>query len=316
MREGAPNKSERLINLTMALLSSRRYLTKSEIFRTVDGYTGSAETMERMFERDKNDLRELGLAIDVGSEDPLFEDEAGYRIDPGEYSLDIGEIDPTELALISLAATRWQSSFFSKSGQSALRKLQSFVGGSNSEPLSLPFYRPEIPSEHFALLYGAIKHRSQAEFTYHGLKDSYRSVAPYALVLNQGFWYLIALDLKKNEIRSFKLLRIDSDLLIDLKPGSFVIPEGLNPSKYFEQKSATGESREVKLLVRIGRSHEIRSISHLSPYNDDWDEALLSITSTTEFFELLSRAMSSAMLLEPEDLRQEFIARMRGKIHV
>ena len=54
-------KTERLINLTLALLSSKRYLTKSEIFKNVAGYSGSAETMERMFERDKDDLRNLNI---------------------------------------------------------------------------------------------------------------------------------------------------------------------------------------------------------------------------------------------------------------
>ena len=62
-------KIERLINLTIALLATKRYLTKSEIFRSVEGYEGSAETKERMFERDKDDLRSLGIEIEVGSFD-------------------------------------------------------------------------------------------------------------------------------------------------------------------------------------------------------------------------------------------------------
>ena len=74
-------KIERLINLTIALLATKRYLTKSEIFRTVEGYEGSAETKERMFERDKDDLRTLGIVIEVGSFDPLFGDEAGIQIE-------------------------------------------------------------------------------------------------------------------------------------------------------------------------------------------------------------------------------------------
>ena len=67
-------KTERLVNLTMALLASRRYMTKSEIFRRVEGYAGSQETKERMFERDKDELRSMGIEIDVGGLDPLFED--------------------------------------------------------------------------------------------------------------------------------------------------------------------------------------------------------------------------------------------------
>jgi len=61
-------------------LATKRYLTKSEIFTSVEGYEGSAETKERMFERDKDDLRSLGIEIEVGSFDPLFNDEAGIKI--------------------------------------------------------------------------------------------------------------------------------------------------------------------------------------------------------------------------------------------
>ena len=100
-------KTERLVNLTIALLATKRYITKSEIFRTVDGYEGSAESKERMFERDKDDLRNLGIDIEVGSFDPLFEDEAGYRIKPDSYQFQLGEISGQEISLLSLAAEAW-----------------------------------------------------------------------------------------------------------------------------------------------------------------------------------------------------------------
>jgi proteasome accessory factor B len=80
-------KTERLINLTLALLSSKRYLTKSEIFKVVAGYSGSPETMERMFERDKDDLRNLGIRIEVRGLDPLFEDDQGYLIDSDTHQI-------------------------------------------------------------------------------------------------------------------------------------------------------------------------------------------------------------------------------------
>jgi len=105
-------KIERLINLTIALLATNRYLTKTEIFRTVEGYEGNPETKERMFERDKDDLRSLGITIDVGSFDPLFADEPGYRIKAESYQLDLGEITPTEISLLSLAADAWQDAAF------------------------------------------------------------------------------------------------------------------------------------------------------------------------------------------------------------
>ena len=85
-------KNERLVNLTIALLATKRYLTKNEIFRNIEGYEGSAEAKERMFERDKDDLRKLGIQIEVGGLDPLFDDEAGYRIRPESYALSLREL--------------------------------------------------------------------------------------------------------------------------------------------------------------------------------------------------------------------------------
>lgn len=74
------DKAERLVNLTMALLETRRPLSKDEIFTNVAGYSGTPEAMERMFERDKDDLRELNIEILVEAKDKYFDDEVGYRI--------------------------------------------------------------------------------------------------------------------------------------------------------------------------------------------------------------------------------------------
>ena len=92
-------KSERLVNLVIALLATRRSLTKSEIFRTIDGYDGSEESMERMFERDKDELRSLGIEIEVSGLDPLFDDELGYRIRPENFAMDAKGYSTIEIAL-------------------------------------------------------------------------------------------------------------------------------------------------------------------------------------------------------------------------
>jgi proteasome accessory factor B len=107
-------KSERLVNLTIALLATKRYLTKAEIFKNVAGYSGDAEAKDRMFERDKDDLRLLGIKIELGTFDPLFEDEAGYRIKPESYALQLKSLDPLSIALLSQAGRlceklRWEN---------------------------------------------------------------------------------------------------------------------------------------------------------------------------------------------------------------
>ena len=97
-------KSERLVNLVIALLATKRNVTKSEIFRTIEGYEGSHESMERMFERDKDELRSLGIEIEVSGLDPLFDDEVGYRIRPENFTFDSEGFSPIQIAYMSLAA--------------------------------------------------------------------------------------------------------------------------------------------------------------------------------------------------------------------
>ena len=71
---GTDEKTERLLNLVIALLGTKSFMKKSEILKEIPGYTGSIEARERMFERDKEDLRRVGIAIQVSSLDPLFDD--------------------------------------------------------------------------------------------------------------------------------------------------------------------------------------------------------------------------------------------------
>ncbi len=74
----ATRKTERILNLTICLLVSGRYLPKSRIREAVEGYHDLSDAaFERTFERDKDELRSLGVPIEVGSFDPFFDDEAG-----------------------------------------------------------------------------------------------------------------------------------------------------------------------------------------------------------------------------------------------
>ena len=82
----AAGKSERLLNLLIMLLVQRHYVSKERIREIL--YPGSStDAFEKMFERDKEDLRALGVPIEVGGFDPLFEDEQGYRIVRSAFEL-------------------------------------------------------------------------------------------------------------------------------------------------------------------------------------------------------------------------------------
>jgi len=100
-------KTERLLGLVVCLLSSERYLTALQIRAAVPGYPESFEAFKRMFERDKEELRELGIPLETGSNSPVDE-ELGYRIPRQAYVLPEIRLEPDEAAVLSLAARVWR----------------------------------------------------------------------------------------------------------------------------------------------------------------------------------------------------------------
>ena len=117
-------KTERLMNLTMCLLATRRALPKARIRRMVEGYHDqSDEAFDRMFERDKGELRELGIPLVTEELDGLFEDEPGYRIDRRDYALPPIELTADERAVVGLATRMWSHAAMAPSAAAAWRKL-------------------------------------------------------------------------------------------------------------------------------------------------------------------------------------------------
>ncbi|HWG94267.1 MAG TPA: WYL domain-containing protein, partial [Mycobacteriales bacterium] len=94
-------KTERLLNLVICLLATRRYLTVQQIRAAVPGYeSGSEEAFRRMFERDKEELRELGIPLETGSHSSAHDDEVGYRIARRDYELPEISLEPDEAAAL------------------------------------------------------------------------------------------------------------------------------------------------------------------------------------------------------------------------
>ena len=102
-------KSERLLNLVILLLVARNYTTKEQIRALMEPYRASSdEAFDRMFERDKDDLRALGIPLEVGFVDKFFEDEQGYRIKRDAFELPAIDFSADEVAVLGLAARVWR----------------------------------------------------------------------------------------------------------------------------------------------------------------------------------------------------------------
>ena len=296
-------KSERLVNLTIALLATKRYLTKSEIFRTVEGYEGAPEAMERMFERDKDDLRSLGISIELGTFDPIFEDEAGYRITPSSYQLNLGELDGIDIALLSLAASAWSGAALERESTSALIKLASLGIDSDSEALSLLTPQVNGTDQNFALITDAIVRRSHIEFEYvsSDLSKQVRKISPYSLRGNSGSWYLVGLDREKSAARTFRLDRIVSEVSVSKKVNSYEIPDAL-------PEQDTSEIAEQAILrVRKSRGHRLRSLSTLIEAGEEWDEITLPILDLSWLVRTILWHRDDVIALQPTALRTRVI---------
>jgi proteasome accessory factor B len=194
---------ERLFSLVLALLATDSGLTKNEILSTVQGYSqkfshsGDNSNLERQFERDKDDIRELGVPLETidspgqaGNNQNLR-----YRIPRGAYELpsDI-TFSPEETTLLNLAAMVWREGSISEQSRRAIIKLRS-LGVATTEPVLSYAPRVRVRDAAFEPLSAALEKHQVVRFAY--LKPgeaeaSVRSVSPLALVQHQGRWHLYA----------------------------------------------------------------------------------------------------------------------------
>ena len=294
-------KIERLINLTIALLATTRYLTKSEIFRKVDGYEGSAETKERMFERDKDDLRTLGIVIEVGSYDPLFNDEAGYRIKSEHYQLDLGPVTPTEISLLSLAADAWQGAAFADATQTALLKLNAM--GVPADPINIPGFTPKLSNstKELEIITDAIAQSDFLHFSYlsNTLMTEIRTIVPIALSNRSGFWYVSGVDQDIQEVRTFRLDRIQGDMTSSKNKDPFEFPAG------FELNEAEmGAISTFALIdVRKGKGHSLRNLAVSVVDLGEWDQIKVPLFNSHSLAAEILWHGDDVFVQEPAELR-------------
>src|SRR5258708_5932277 len=116
-------KTERLLSLVVCLLSARRYLTAAQIRGAVPGYPDSFDAFKRMFERDKDELRELGIPLETGVS-ATADEEPGYRIPRQAYVLPEIRLEPDEAAVLGLAARVWRRAELAGAAAGALLKLR------------------------------------------------------------------------------------------------------------------------------------------------------------------------------------------------
>lgn len=304
-------KTERLINLTLGLLSSKRYLTKNEIFRNVAGYSGSPETMERMFERDKDELRNMGVEIEVGQIDPLFEDEVGYLIKSSDIQIQPTDFSKEELLLMTMAANTWKESVFSDVSNNALMKLASIDSQITLNKIAISTFNEDgITLLQFEKIIEAIKDRKFLSFLYN---DKDRLIAPYALKSLNGFWYLIGQD-QGLQIKVFKIIRIQSEIKIISKKPLFDIPSDFNVDEFLK-KEKKEKDKVATLLIRENRVMALRNKGKVSPAPNGWEKLEISFDDLNQITTEILWYADDVVVESPQELRDQVIKSLQELIN-
>ena len=287
----ASEKNERLVNLTIALLATKKFLTKSQIFNAVAGYEGSPEAADRMFERDKDELRSLGIQIEMKSIDPLFDDELGYRILPERYRFNLGELTSEEVSLLALASQAWTESALQDVARATSLRLESL--GINSDFSELPL-APVISSvpENLAEILDAIESSKIIEIQYLNREDNIekKTIEPLGLYSQKSRWYLFARDTANDGERSYRLDRIDGSIKRTTKV--FKKGEVALPTSHFP-------TTETLVKIRRDNVQNLLDIAEIISEDDEWINCKIEFESIDVAVAQILRYTPNIVVLQP-----------------
>ena len=258
------HKAERLINLMAMLLDARRPVSLQDIQSSVyRSYEQDFAAFKRMFERDKSELRELGIPIQTQPLHPLGDEAEGYLIPKDAYYLPEIEFSPDErIALVMLKELAASGTLpLSRDLASAFMKLSPDLGPLSRPDTSLPC-RVDLAAEdegHLEPLFDAVLRHKTVGFSYRSLRSpepQERTVDPYGLYGQSGRWYLVGFDYLREALRSFRASRIvGGPRLIDAdtEEADFTVPADFSLSSYSRtQPWEFDDGEEFTARIRFG----------------------------------------------------------------
>jgi proteasome accessory factor B len=297
-------KIERLITLMSALLGAPRPVTAAELRRRVPGYPDDDASFKRAFERDKDDLREMGVPLLVepvpGTDPPT----TGYRIRTRDYELRDPGLEPDELEALNLAAAVVGSAGV---GERALFKLGGAApaGGATAE----------IPADPdlVAAFIGVAERRTLA-FRYHGVD---RQVNPYRLEFLRGRWYLNGYDHVRLEERWYRMGRVEGRVEPVGPAGSFQRPVEAVPGLRLDPWVLGGDTDPVRAEVWFDPevAGSVRpELAGAEVVRDDDDGLVVTLTVTNRegFRSWVLSFLDRAEVLGPPELRDDLVAWLTG----
>jgi len=304
-------KSERLVNLTIALLATGRWITKSEIYENIEGYSGEPDAKERMFERDKEELRNLGIDIEVGTFDPLFEDEVGYRIRPENYRIQVSQLTPQQLALISSATQSWRGAILDSKASAGLTKLKALGIESDVDGIPINPHQVRNSDTNLAKVIDALALRKTISFDYRASDntDENRALEPYGVGTKNGFWYVAGNDLERRAVRLFRLDRVVSEVKEQGRGASYEIPEDFS---MHDQLQSRTRKHVAQLLVRKGKADRLRKHASVQESQDEWDSVKYQYSDMKDLIRDLLWHRDDVKVIGPTEVKESLMASLHS----
>lgn len=345
MRQAA--KLQRWLDLIAALLDRHYGATLVELRGAVPAYAkGRAESARRTFERDKDELRKLGVPIvttgDPGDPEPRYllrpgtfylpylalASERGLkrprRIDRHGYAA-IGdcEFTPDELALLADAAARAAElgdPELAADARRAVAKLALDVPRDAITPTPGVQVAPTTPAADattLAAITDALLRRKQLSFTYYGIErdeTERRTVFPYGLTYTSGHWYLHGHDPARGAVRRFRVSRMHEVTVNPKAPGTedFEIPASFSLHEVARNVPpwALGDDPPVEATLRFhaanGHSRAARKLGTATRH--DPATARFHVRRREPFLRWVLSLGGDARPMAPPDLVREFDA--------
>ncbi|MCY4279682.1 MAG: WYL domain-containing protein [Acidimicrobiaceae bacterium] len=305
------DKLERLLNLTAALRDCQQPLSARELRRRMAGaYSEDDVAFRRMFERDKADLRAIGVPIEVTTLHRFDPPVDGYSIADADYTSRDQRFDPDELAVLHLATNLVR---VEGAGEGLARLGGGFGGaadgpGSGLEPQDVPAAAAQTVGElpfHQALskLVAAAIRRRAVSFVY---RDEQRQVEPWRLSFHRGRWYLAGWDRRQSSERLYRVDRISGGVA---DAGPAARPAGTGPDLRSLKPWEYGEGDPVAARQLVDADQAAWACHRAGRQGErqlDGSVVLtLSVRDSSALRAFVLEFLEHAELLEPEWLRTE-----------
>jgi len=275
----ATDPAERLLNLIIALTHARVRMTRTQIRSSVVGYetTGDAlspedsrrkdAAFERMFERDKDELRRMGVPL-LTVVDPTHGDEIGYRVDASDAAMPAIDFSPAEAAALAITAEYWQGATLGPDAHQGLTKIASATASVPRSPLTLGA-RTSGSSDATAVIVDARAKRMLVQFEYTSDTSGTvtRTVEPWQVLLRGSAEYLYGFDRDREEPRTFRLRRVHGAMTAVGAEGAYDIPRPLPGPNW----GASGAVRAAVVGLRPETGHALRQRGTTVGADGDWD---------------------------------------------